>query len=286
MVYTHVMKNHGEHESVVIALFSTGPISAKEFKKKFPREFEKIKSYTNGSNFTQKMIDNIINDLYGIDWIISNDKYTGLNIDRSDAEDYINRFSDENKDKIRKLIEKELNKKNVEEEIILLSVLKSDFDDEKRDFFNQMERNSKVSGHPLSKKIREYAVGWIRFVKQDNVILITEVQSDLIAARAMANSPIYRAEAKRMGIPDSYLDHIINMIDSVSELTDRIYQDAIAMIFLIAAKEGLSVEMLTSKNKEDSPKRVYEDVPRSMGMINGKSEIDGNPVWKYSPPKI
>ena len=124
------MQVHGEHESVVIALFSTGTISAKEFKRKFPREFEKIKGYTNGADFTQKMIDNIVNDLGGIDWDIQKDKYTGLNIDIDEAENYINKFSEENRDKIRSLIEKETEKDDIEEDMIIMSVGKSGFNRE------------------------------------------------------------------------------------------------------------------------------------------------------------
>lgn len=145
------MQVHGEYESVVIALFSTGPISAKEFKRKFPREFEKIKGYTNGADFTQKMIDNIVSDLSGIDWDIDNSKYTGLNIDMDEAENYINKFSEENRDKIRNLIEKEVNREDIEEDMIIMSVGKSGFSREERDFSEQMHNNSNVSGHPISK---------------------------------------------------------------------------------------------------------------------------------------
>lgn len=88
------MQVHGEHESVVIALFSTGPISAKEFKRKFPREFEKIKGYTNGADFTQKMIDNIVNDLGGIDWEIESGKYMGYALTDEVKQMHLSRLSD------------------------------------------------------------------------------------------------------------------------------------------------------------------------------------------------
>jgi len=280
------MQVHGEHESVVIALFSTGTISAKEFKRKFPREFEKIKGYTNGADFTQKMIDNIVNDLGGIDWDIQKDKYTGLNIDIDEAENYINKFSEENRDKIRSLIEKETEKDDIEEDMIIMSVGKSGFNREERDFSEQMHDNSNVSGHPVSKNPKKYAIGWIRYTKENNIITITEVQSDLLAAKNMAQSPIYRKEGRRMGLNDHYFDEIIRMCDSMQRYTERVYEDSIAMIFLLAAKEGMSVEMLTSKDKEDSPIHVYEDLPKSMGMIKGNSDIEGRKVWKYQPPHL
>ena len=149
-----------------------------------------------------------------------------------------------------------------------------------------MHDNSTVSGHPVSKNPKKYAIGWIRYTKENNIITITEVQSDLLAAKNMAQSPIYRKEGRRMGLNDHYFDEIIRMCDSMQRYTERVYEDSIAMIFLLAAKEGMSVEMLTSKDKEDSPIHVYEDLPKSMGMIKGNSDIEGRKVWKYQPPHL
>lgn len=102
----------------------------------------------------------------------------------------------------------------------------------------------------------------------------------------MAQSPTYRKEGRRMGLNDHYFDEVIRLCESMQRYTERVYEDSIAMVFLIAAKEGLSVEMLTSKDKEDSPISVHEDLPKSMGMVKGNSDLDGRRVWKYQPPHL
>lgn len=280
------MQVHGEHESVVIALFSTGPISAKEFKKKFPREFDKIKGYTNGADFTQKMIDNIVNDLGGIDWEIENGKYTGYALSDEVKRMHLSRLSDEFKSEIMHLIENETKKGPTEEELILMCIDIDELNYEQKQFVEKTQQTSQMSSHPTSSEYGKYAIGWIRYIKTDNTLQVTEVQSDILAARSMCDSTIYKAEARRQGLGDHYLAEVARMCDSMQRYTERVYEDSIAMIFLLAAKEGLSVEMLTSKDKEDSPIHVYEDLPKSMGMIKGNSDIERRKVWKYQPPHL
>lgn len=278
------MQVHGEHESVVIALFSTGPISAKEFKRRFPKEFEKIKGYTNGADFTQKMIDNIVDDLSGIDWEIENGKYTGYALS-DDVEEQLSRLSEEFRSEIRHLIENEKKKGPTDEELILMCIDTDELNYEQRHFVEETQKTSKMSSHPTSNEYGKYAFGWIRYIKTESVIKVTEIQSDIIVARKMCDSPIYKAEAKRQGL-EYHITQVARICDSMQRYTERVYEDSIAMIFLIAAKEGLSVEMLTSKDKEDSPIHIYEDLPRSMGMTKGESDIDGRKVWKYQPPHL
>lgn len=280
------MQVHGEYESVVIALLSTGPISAKEFKRKFPREFEKIKGYTNGANFTQKMIDDIVSDLSGIDWEIEKGKYTGYALSDEVKEMHLSRLSEEFKSEIMHLIENETNKGPTNEELILMCIDVDELDYEQKQFVEKTQETSQMSSHPTSSEYGKYAIGWIRYTQTDNVLRITEVQSDILAARKMCDSPIYKAEARRQGLGDYYLAEVARKCDSMQRYTERVYEDSIAMIFLLAAKEGLSVEMLTSKDKEDSPISVYEDLPKSMGMIKGNSDLDGRRIWKYQPPHL
>lgn len=232
------------------------------------------------------MIDNIVSDLSGIDWEIEKGKYTVYALSDEVKEMHLSRLSEEFKSEIMHLIENETNKGPTNEELILMCIDVDGLDYEQKQFVEKTQETSQMSSHPTSSEYGKYAIGWIRYTQTDNVLRITEVQSDILAARKMCDSPIYKAEARRQGLGDYCLAEVTRMCDSMQRYTERVYEDSIAMIFLLAAKEGLSVEMLTSKDKEDSPISVYEDLPKSMGMIKGNSDLDGRRVWKYQPPHL
>jgi len=70
---------------------------------------------------------------------------------------------------------------------------------------------------------------------------------------------------------------------------DRFYEDALGIVFIEAEKKGYGVEMLEYEAKKafKSPRGVYTDLPRSMGMQKRpKSAVLGEEVaetWYYKP---
>lgn len=70
-------------------------------------------------------------------------------------------------------------------------------------------------------------------------------------------------------------------------LADRFYEDALGLVFDKAEAAGKVVEMLDYEQKRrfGSPKSVYTDLPRKMGMKLGPSVAmpDVGQVWGYVP---
>lgn len=74
----------------------------------------------------------------------------------------------------------------------------------------------------------------------------------------------------------------------LSPFADRFYEDALSILFQEARAQGYEVEMLTYASKESmgSPRNVYTDLPRSMGMRKrqkSKALPDLPEVWAVVP---
>ena len=69
---------------------------------------------------------------------------------------------------------------------------------------------------------------------------------------------------------------------------ERFYEDALGLIFELAAEKGYSIEMLDYADKQimGSPRNVYTDLPKSMGMkLSSGSKVLPSLAtsWKITP---
>jgi hypothetical protein len=108
---------------------------------------------------------------------------------------------------------------------------------------------------------------------------VEEVQSDV---------GIVRTKLKD-GTAPAGLEGYEDVIVELRPYIDRFYEDALGIVFIEAEKKGYAVEMLEYEAKKafKSPRNVYTDLPRSMGMQKRpKSAVLGERVaetWYYKP---
>lgn len=233
------------------------PMRAGAFKKLFPDEFEKIKADTQGADFTPKLLESLVAK-HGFTWGVVAGRYT------SSAQRICANAND----------------------VLMLVVDISDeaYTDEQRKQLTAVAQVSRRSGHPVATGSKLFTVGWIRYCVFPDRILIEEVQSDVGGVRKGLKDPEFSASLLGSGIDPEELDATMAL---VQPLSDRFYEDAVALVFDMAAEEGKSVEMLDYAQKKDfgSPRRVYTDLPKSMGMKLGPSLAlpELGQVWTYTP---
>ncbi|MSO37447.1 MAG: pentapeptide repeat-containing protein [Acidimicrobiia bacterium] len=233
------------------------PLKAGAFKKLFPNEFEKVKSFSQGKDFTPELLEQLIKK-HGFYWSVVPGKYS------SSAQRVC---SNANK-------------------VLMLCVDISDpvYSDTDRRLFGSVKEISVRSGHPVSKKTSLFTVGWVRYCEFPDRILIEEVQSDVGGVRKGLKDEGFVAELAEGGVSAEDLDRSMALMQPFSE---RFYEDAIGLIFDMAEEQGKNVEMLDYAQKKEfgSPKSVYSDLPKSMGMKLAPSEAlpEIGKVWSYTP---
>ena len=233
------------------------PMKAGAFKKLFPDEFEKIKADTQGADFTPKLLESLIVK-HGFKWAVLAGRYT------SSAQRIC------------------LNANDVL--MLVVDISDSAYTDAQRKQLRAVAELSKRSNHPVAQGQDLFTVGWIRYCVFPDRILIEEVQSDVEGVRKGITDRDFTEQLAAAGLSARELDATMALMQP---LANRFYEDAISLVFDMAAEEGKSVEMLDYKQKErfGSPRNVYTDLPKSMGMKLGASEAMpelGN-VWKYTP---
>jgi hypothetical protein len=212
------------------------PYRARDFKQKYPQEFDLLKRMTGGADFSPQFAENLRQtNLTPYDWIVTHGKYKAeaqrlcpepnfllkLNIDMDDE-----RFTAQQKDVLRKLAE-----------------------------------TSRRSGHPYERDPL-FTVGWVRICRDDakGVWLVEEVQSDVQVVRQQKND-------ERLGNLREQFDEIVEVMQSY---VDRFYEDALGITLIEAEKLGFEVEMLDYETKKrlgyNSPRSIYRDLPASMGI--------------------
>lgn len=231
------------------------PTKAAEFKKTYPREFERLKGDTGGKDFLPAIKDAIRTKYRSVrPWVVTRGTYTSnaqrlchdanrvlkFNIDLTDGS-----FTPAQQDGLRKLAE-----------------------------------TSRQSGHPYEKGDL-FTVGWVRYCENatKKTWLVEEVQSDV---------SVVRQQLKEHDFPEDFRD----TVEILAPVAERFYYDALGVVFEMAAEKGYAVEMLDYPAKKDmgSPRSVYTDLPREMGMQRqptsaleggGVSGVGG--VWYYKP---
>jgi hypothetical protein len=111
--------------------------------------------------------------------------------------------------------------------------------------------------------------------------LVEEVQSDV---------GVVREKLKDGSVPPG-LEKYADVIEELRPYIDRFYEDALGVVFVEAEKKDYAVEMLTYELKKHmgSPRSVYTDLPRAMGMQRRRGSrvvpVDETQyeTWYYKP---
>jgi hypothetical protein len=236
------------------------PRSARDFKKAYPAEFESLKALTGGKDFSDAMVEQIRSKVQTpYEWHVTEKKYT------SEAQRLC---WDAN-------------------EVLLLNVKIDDrYTPEQQKTLNALREISKRSGHPVERK-PFYTIGWVRYCPDDEqqTWLVEEVQSDVGGVRKGLKDPDFRRQLEAKGLSAEEIEDAVALLMPYAE---RFYEDALGLIFQMAAEKGYSVEMLDYADKQSmgSPRNVYTDLPKSMGMrLSGGSKVLSRlgSTWKITP---
>jgi len=164
--------------------------------------------------------------------------------------------------------------------VLLFNIDVSSFRGEEAEDIRALSEASKYKGHPF-ENFPLFTVGWVRYYELTRTILIEEVQSDVDTVRIGFSS------TERQSQHDEDAAEAVRKIAAFKPYADAFYFDAIGTIFMIAAGRGMHVEMLSheQKKRHGSPRSVYEDLPRKMGMRPVESSVPGvhGKVWAYTP---
>jgi hypothetical protein len=257
---------------------SDSPAKASEFKRRYPAEFERLKGDTSGRDFTENMKESL-REKYAtpFDWVITKQIY----------DSNLQRFSpDPNR-------------------VIVLNVDTRDyrFTDEQRALFAGLDNALREKGHPRENPPL-FTIGWVRYAQDDKhrVLLIEEVQSDAGAVESkVKKSEEERTLLRRNGIGSTKYESLFSMLRPYS---DRLYEDAIGLVFQEAEALGYTVEMLSYDDKKIASRNplrsAYIDLPKRMGLSQkrysqlpmerpyysteqGYVEYPPNPVHYYKP---
>lgn len=168
--------------------------------------------------------------------------------------------------------------------VALFNIRLPDFHYHQRSILTKLAETSRRSGHPHESGDL-FSIGWVRYLNLPGSILIEEVQSDVEAARRGLKD---KRALDQMGFGYREADEVDRELSFFQPYVDAFYYDAVGTIFEIADVDGKPVEMLSYAQKEQfsSPKSVYEDLPRKMGMAKvQRSAVDevSGPVWYYKP---
>ena len=256
---------YGKQSAAVLKLRKPDtPRAAKEFKKKYPTEFEVLKQDTQGRDFSDQIIAQIAaRHVTPFDWAITYGKYTS-GMQRLCSEP-------------NKVI-----KANVD-------LTDPRFTDREREILGKIREISRQSGHPTERH-PFFTIGWVRYCELPNIktILVEEVQSDVQGVRKGLKDPATRRQLESGGLNAEEIEAATALL---LPYTERFYEDALGIIFDIAQKSGSKVEMLhyDTKRRFGSPSAVYTDLPRSMGMkLSPGSDVlpgddDVKQTWKITP---
>jgi uncharacterized protein YjbI with pentapeptide repeats len=227
------------------------PQRAADFKRKYPAEFDRLIKDTGGKDFTDAVKDQV-RDKYRtpFDWYVTHARY------RSEAQ----RKSEKSNDVI--LLNVDLEKINVS--------------DKRLELLKRLSNVSHRSGHPHAK-YPLFTIGWIRFHsdKDRKLYLVEEVQSDVWVVRQQTKNVDNQTQTqlRRAGISPEDFNEVY---ETLRPYSDRFYEDALGILFMEAEQKGYSVEMLGYEDKREfaSPRSVYTDLPRKMGMRPQPTQTD------------
>jgi len=235
------------------------PRSAREFKKAYPAEFESLKALTGGRDFSDALVQQLREQTQSpFEWHVTSKKYASA-AQRLCADD---------------------------NDVLLLNVKIDDrYTPEQQKTLNALREVSKRSGHPVEAK-PFFTIGWVRYCVSDaeRVWLVEEVQSDVGGVRKGLKDPDFRSRLAAQGLSAEQVDEAVALLMPYAE---RFYEDALGLIFQLAAEKDYSVEMLDYADKKfhGSPRNVYTDLPKGMGMklSPGSKVLNTQQTWKITP---
>ena len=253
---TRLGRSYGRQTSAVLKMEKPdAPTRAAEFKKRYPAEFERLKSDTQGRDFSDTVRAQV-RQKYETPfvWLVTEGSYEKITQRLCPDPNLVFKFN--------------------------LDLTDPSFTERQREFLKKLADTSRQSGHP-NEKFNLFTVGWVRLCVNDaqQTWLVEEVQSDVGVVR----------EKLKDGSAPPGLEEYADVIGEMRPYIDRFYEDAIGVVFVEAEKKGYAVEMLTYESKQDmgSPRSVYTDLPRAMGMQKRpKSAVLGEAVaetWFYKP---
>ena len=255
---------YGKHTAAVLKLRRPEtPRAARDFKRMYPMEFESLKSVTQGRDFTPETVERLRYAYESpVEWLLTTGRY------ESDAQRLC-----------------------AEPNAVLKFNVRIDaeqYTEEQRDILSKLRETSKRSGHPVEKK-PFFTIGWVRYCVDDaaKTWLIEEVQSDVQGVRKGLKDPAARRQLEDGGLPPERVDEAVALLHPYME---HFYEDALGVVFDLAQQKGYSVEMLEYEDKRSmgSPRQIYTDLPKSMGMRlgPGSTVLSGvQRTWKITPNK-
>jgi hypothetical protein len=227
------------------------PQRAADFKRRYPAEFERLAKDTGGRDFTQSVKESIRNKYRTpFDWYVTRSKY------KDDAQ----RVSKESND------------------VILLNVDLENIDATPKqvDLIKKLRQISYLSEHPHAQ-YPLFTIGWVRFYDdaEHKLYLVEEVQSDVWVVREQTRKVDEQTQNQLQdaGIQAEDFDELF---ETLRPYSDRFYEDALGILFIEAEEKGYSVEMLGYGDKKQygSPRSIYTDLPRKMGMRPQPTQTD------------
>ena len=235
------------------------PRSARDFKKAHPAEFESLKSLTGGRDFSEALVQEVRGKVQTpFEWHVTEQKY------KSAAQRLCPDAND----------------------VLLLNIKIDDrYTPEQQKVLNALREVSKRSGHPVERK-PFYTIGWVRYCASSTQRswLVEEVQSDVGGVRKGLKDPAFRRQLAAQGLSAEEMDEAVALLMPYAE---RFYEDALGLIFQLAAEKDYSVEMLDYADKQSmgSPRNVYTDLPKGMGMklSPGSKVLKVQQTWKITP---
>jgi uncharacterized protein YjbI with pentapeptide repeats len=245
-------RSYGEMTGSVLKLGKPdSPPRAADFKRKYPSEFDRLIKDTGGKDFTDSVKENIRNKYRTpFDWYVTRGKY------KSGGQ--------------------RLSKKPNDVILLNIDLEKLDATTKQIELIKKLANVSRQSEHPYAKEPL-FTIGWVRFDtdKEHKTYLVEEVQSDVWVVRQQTKNVDGQTQAqlRQAGIDPADFDEVYEILRPYA---DRFYEDALGILFLEAEEKGYSVEMLGYGDKKQygSPRSIYTDLPRKMGMRPQPTQTD------------
>jgi uncharacterized protein YjbI with pentapeptide repeats len=252
---TREARSYGRQTGAVLKMGKgDAPSRATEFKKRYPAEFERLKADTQGRDFSEPLRTQVRKKYETpFAWLVSEGLYTSETQRLCPEPNLVYKFN--------------------------INVNAPSFTERQRAFLKRLAETSRRSGHPYERG-SFFTVGWVRLCvnNDEKTWLVEEVQSDVGVVR----------EKLKDGSAPPGLEEYADVIADMRPYIDRFYEDALGIVFVEAEKNGYAVEMLTYETKKPmgSPRSVYTDLPRAMGMQRQKGSkviSEEAETWYYKP---
>ena len=251
-------RGYGEMTAPIIKLSKPGaPMRARDFKRAYPREFEKLASINGGRDFSPEFIEKLKSEYASeIPWKVTRGRY-------SDSEQRAH--PDVNRCMLFSLPAKDL--VNTKGQLKALMAA--------REYF-------RTRSHPLDPDENLFTIGYIRFAEDpiNKVWLIEEIQSDAggLAYRDAEHCSFHEEAHDDFGVLPSTTRKIL---PALKEYANSFYKDALAIFMLEAAKEGYTVEIMSyldkkamiNEDKAGPPTYPYSGLPREMGITGKRQSV-------------